>query len=224
VLRAELPPLARDGKLVELVRIVRESVRKLSIVMLPPFVFLLAHSYQFITVLFTHSYAASVDVFRIAVWELPLDTLILSAIPQVFGKTRVNMYINFAATAVLLVSSYTLIKAFSLYGAVMAGVGTQYFSSTVFLIMVLRLTQSTLPRLLPLLGLAKVMAASIVAALISRLGAELTSWGLANLIIAGLIFAAVFLIIAAFLGVFTSDDRRLARRWLGKFIPMVREA
>jgi len=224
VLRAELPPLARDGKLVELVKIVRESVRKLSIIMLPPFVFLLAHSYQFITVLFTHSYAESVGIFRIAVWELPLDTLILSAIPQVFGKTRVNMYINFAATTVLLISSYTLIKLFGFYGAVMAGVGTQYFSSTVFLIVVLRLTKSTLPRMLPLAGLGKVMLSAIVASLVSRLVGEVTSLGLANLIIDGLVFAAVFVIVAALLGVFTSDDRRLVRRWIGKFIPMVREA
>ena len=224
VLRAELPPLARDGKLVELVRIVRESVRKLSIIMLPPFVFLLAHSYQFITVLFTHSYAESVGVFRIAVWELPLDTLILSAIPQVFGQTRVNMYINFASTAVLLVASFTLIKAFGFYGAVMAGVGTQYFTVTLFFIVVLRLTKTTLPRLLPLLGLAKVMAAAIVAALVSRLGGEATPWGLVNLAIAGVIFAAVFIVIAALLGVFTSDDRRLVRRWAAKFIPILRQA
>jgi O-antigen/teichoic acid export membrane protein len=223
VLRAELPPLARDGKLVELVRIVRESVRKLSIIMLPPFVFLLAHSYQFITVLFTHTYAESVGVFRIAVWELPLDTLILSAIPQVFGKTRVNMYINFAATAVLLVSSYTLIKAFGFYGAVFAGVGTQWFSSSVFLIVVLRLTRSTLPRLLPLAQLGKVMGAAIGAALVSRLGGEMTSWGLLNLMIAGLIFAGVFLALAALLGVFTSDDRRLIRRWVAKFVPILRQ-
>jgi O-antigen/teichoic acid export membrane protein len=220
VLRAELPPLARDGKLVELVRIVRESVRKLSIIMLPPFVFLLAHSYLFITTLFTHSYAESVGIFRIAVWELPLDTLILSAIPQVFGKTRVNMYINFAATAVLLISSFTLIKAFGFYGAVIAGVGTQYVSSTLFFIVVLRLTQTTLPRMLPLVGMFKVVVASVIAALVSKLGAGFTPWGLVNLIIAGLIFVAVFVAVAALLGVFTNDDRRLMRRWVAKFLPI----
>jgi O-antigen/teichoic acid export membrane protein len=224
VLRAELPPLARDGRLEEMVRIVRESVRKLSIIMLPPFVFLLAHSYLFITTLFTHTYAESVGIFRIAVWELPLDTLILSAIPQVFGKTRMNMYINFAATAVLLVSSFTLIKAFGFYGAVIAGVGTQYFSSSLFLFVVLRLTQSTLPRLLPLVGMLKVVGAAIVAALVSKLGADLAPWGIVNLAIAGLIFVAVFVVVAALLGVFTSDDRRLLRRWLAKFLPIREQA
>jgi O-antigen/teichoic acid export membrane protein len=224
VLRAELPPLARDAKLDEMVRIVRESVRKLSIIMLPPFVFLLAHSYLFITTLFTHSYADSVGIFRIAVWELPLDTLILSAIPQVFGKTRINMYINFAATAVLLVASFTLIKAFGFYGAVIAGVGTQYVSSSLFFIVVLRLMQTTLPRLLPLVGMLKVVVASIVAALVSKLGAGITAWGLVNLVIAGLIFVAVFCVIAALLGVFTNDDRRLLRRWIAKFLPIGQHA
>lgn len=220
VLRAELPALVRDGHLPEVVRIVRESVRKLSIIMLPSFVFLLAHSYEFITVLFTNSYAESVSVFRICVWELPLDMLILSAIPQICGKTRVNMYVNIAATVFLIGSSYGLIRGIGFYGAPLAGIATQYFTVALYLIVVLRLLQTTVWRLLPFMQLLRVLAVSAVAAVVSRLLPAVSAHRLVDLIVAAAVYGAVFLAVGAVTGVFTGDDRRLARRWLAKVLPI----
>lgn len=220
VLRAELPGLVRDGHLVEVVRIVRESVRKLSIIMLPSFVFLLVHSYAFITVLFTSSYAESVNVFRIVVWELPLDMLILSVIPQICGKTQVNMYVNIAVSIFLIASSYGLIKGIGFYGAPLAGIATQYFAVALYIIVVLRLLQTTLWQLLPCPQMLRVLGASAVAAVASRLLPSMSSHRLVDLIVAGAVYGLVFLVVAAATGVFTGEDRRLARRWLAKVLPI----
>lgn len=220
VLRAELPALVRDGQLVEVVRIIRESVRKLSIIMLPSFVFLLAHSYAFITVLFTNSYARSVHVFRICVWELPLDMLILSSIPQICGKTRVNMYVNIAAMIFLIASSYGLIQGVGFYGAPLAGIATQYFTVALYLIAVLRLLRTTLWQLLPFPQILRVLAVSAGAALVSRLLPSVSSLRLVDFSLAALVYGIVFLVVAALAGVFTPDDRRLARRWLSKVLPI----
>jgi hypothetical protein len=43
-------------------------------------------------------------------------------------------------------------------------------------------------------------------------------------VIAGLIFVAVFCVVAALLGVFTNEDRRLLRRWIAKFLPIGQHA
>jgi O-antigen/teichoic acid export membrane protein len=220
VLRAEMPALVRDGHLAEVARIVRESTRKLSIIVLPSFVFLLAHSSEFITVLFTNSYERSVNVFRICVWELPLDMLILSAIPQICGKTRANMYINFAATAFLIVSSLSLVRGIGFYGAPLAGILTQYFTVALFVIVVLRLLQTTLWKLMPVPQILRVLAVSTVAALISWLPPSVSTHRLVGLIIAGFVYGAVFLLLAGPAGVITNEDRRLVRRWLGKVLPI----
>jgi O-antigen/teichoic acid export membrane protein len=220
VLRAEMPALVRDGHLAEVVRIVRESTRKLSIIVLPSFVFLLAHSHEFITVLFTNSYERSVSVFRICVWELPLDMLILSAIPQICGKTKVNMYINFAATAFLIISSLGLVRGIGFYGAPLAGILTQYFTAALFMIVVLRLLQTTPWRLIPIPEILRVLTVSAVAALASWLPAALSPYRLVDLIIEGLVYGVVFLLLAGPAGVVTSEDRRLVRRWLGKVLPI----
>lgn len=219
VLRAELPALVRDGQLPEVVRIVRESTRKLSIVILPSFLFVLVHSYEFITVLFTNSYARSVDVFRICVFEIPLDMLILSAIPQICGKTRVNMYITFAAAAFLIASSYGLIKGIGFFGAPLAGIATQYFAVTLFIIVDLRLLRTTLWRLVPFPQILRVLAAAAVAALASCLVPALSSHRLVHLTVEAIVYGVVFLVAGSLAGTFTQEDRRLARRWLGKVLP-----
>lgn len=220
VLRAEMPALVRDGQLAEVVRIVRESTRKLSLIVLPSFVFLLAHSYEFITVLFTNSYERSVNVFRICVWELPLDMLILSAIPQICGKTKVNMYINFAATAFLIVSSFGLVRGIGFYGAPLAGILTQYFTVALFVIVVLQLLQTTLWKLLPVPQILRVLAVSAVAALASWLPPAISTHRLLDLIVEGVVYGVVFLLLAGPAGVVTGEDRRLVRRWLGKVLPI----
>lgn len=220
VLRAELPAMFRDGQLVEMVRIVRESTRKLSIIMLPGFVFALAHAYEFITVLFTNSYARSVNVFRISVFEMPLDMLILSAIPQICGKTRANMQVNFASVTFLVICSYGLIKSIGFYGVPIAGILTQYFAASLFLVVVLRLLRTTLWKLLPFPQMLRALAASAVAALASCLIPALSSSSLVNLLIEALVFGIVFAGVGALAGVFTENDRRLIRRWLAKVLPI----
>jgi O-antigen/teichoic acid export membrane protein len=154
------------------------------------------------------------------VWELPLDTLILSAIPQIFGKTRANMYVNVAGTIFLLVSSFALIKPLGLYGAALAGILTQYFTVALFLIVVLRLMQTSLARLLPFPELLKVVGAASVGALVSRLIPSVSSIGLLDLVVDACVFGTVFFGVAAMIGVFTAADRQLARRWLAKVLPL----
>ncbi|RTL57976.1 MAG: hypothetical protein EKK46_01360 [Rhodocyclaceae bacterium] len=219
VLRASLPPLVRDGNLNEVVRIMREAVRKLSIIVLPSFIFLLGHAYQFITLLFTSSYAESVDVFRIYLWLVPLHMFVLSPIPQVFGKPKLNFYIVAAMTVVLLALGYTLLKTIGFYGPALASVTTQYVQSLVYLLVVMKLTRATPWQLLPLWHMARVVAAGLVGLLASGLVDHLTASGLVNLVVAGIVFSLVFFLAAAPLGIFSREDMRLIKRWVQKVLP-----
>ncbi len=220
VLRATLPALVRDGNLEEVVRILRESSRKLSIIVLPSFVFLFGHAYLFVTTLFTASYEESVPVFRIFMLTVPLDMLLLSPLPQIFGRTRIYLYVNLAQSAALIVLSYLLIKGIGFYGAAIAVVVCHFLGVILYILVALRLTQSTLTRLLPLPAMARVTAAALLGHLAAQLVNDLTSFGLMNLALAAGVFTLVFLLSAALGGVFTEDDRNLIRRWIGKVLPV----
>lgn len=223
VLRASLPPLVRDGQLTEVVRIMREGSRKLSIVVLPSFIFLYGFSQEFITLLFTTRYEESVPIFRIYLWEVPLHLLLLSPIPQIFGKTKVNLYIILCSTAMLIALSYLLLKGVGFYGPAIAAVTSQYFAVVIYIAVVLRLTKSRLLQLLPVPEMLRVILASGVALVAGHFTKTLTPSPLWNLIIAGATYSLVFLIVAALIRVFNEADIKLMRRWGGKLIPALKE-
>jgi O-antigen/teichoic acid export membrane protein len=219
VLRASLPPLIRDGRHDEVIRILRESVRKLALVMLPGFVFLYGFAPQFITTLFTRNYAESVDVFRIYTLLMPLNMFVLSPIPQVFGRTRINLAIVIASAFVMAGLSWVLLKTVGFYGPAIAVVATQYLQTALFFGAAVRLLRAPPARLLPLGALGKIALACAAALAVALLVADPTPYRLANLAFDAAAFGAAFLAAAAALGVFTAGDRQLVRRWLARVLP-----
>lgn len=218
VLRASLPPLVRDGNYEEVVRLLREAVRKLSIIVLPSFVFLFGHAEQFITLLFTLQYSESVPVFRIYLWLMPLTMFILSPVPQAFGKTRANLYINLSVMTFVIIFSYLLLKIIGFYGPAFAIVASQYLGTILFIWLVLKLTRTTLSQLLPLRHMLLVVLVSLVSLIASQLADQLSGSRFISLLLAGIIFSTVFLSLAVVTRVFNEQDRLLIRRWVATLL------
>jgi O-antigen/teichoic acid export membrane protein len=219
VLRASLPSLVRDGNYVEVVRLIRGAVRKLAIIVVPSFVFLFGYSYEFITTLFTHQYAESVVIFQIYLLLVPLHMFVLSLVPQVFGKTKLNLYIIILSTVVLLLLSYILLKALGFYGPAIAFVITQYLTTIVYLVVVIRLTHTTIAKLLPVGDVLRIVVVALICLLAARIGVPANVSGLLGLTLAGVIFTAVFFPLALITRVFTTDDRKLMQRWIARLWP-----
>lgn len=219
VLRASLPPLVRDGKLEEVAHIIRDATRRLSIIVLPSFVFLFGFAPEFINLLFTNAYDDSVPIFRISVFEVPLHMFFLSPIPQIFGQTKINLYVNLWVAATLVVLTYLLLKGIGFYGPAIAAVVSQYLGSILFLRVVLRFTNSRLTDVLPVAGLMRVLLAASAAYAVAQFFRTATSTSFLNFFIVAGIYSVIFFVIAALIKVFNKDDINLMRRWGGKLIP-----
>ena len=222
VLRTWLPGLVRDGNMDEIARLMREAVRKLSLIVLPSFVFLYGYADDLITLLFTKNYAESVVVLRIYLFLVPLHMFILSPIPQAFGKTRLNFYIVLGITTVNVTLSFSLLKLVGFYGPAISTVTCQYAQAVVFFIVAMRLTGARVSQLLPLASLLRVALTAAVA-----LGASWALSGLSTsvflkLLVAGSTYSVVFLGLAALTNTLTADDRRLILKWVGKVVPLGR--
>jgi O-antigen/teichoic acid export membrane protein len=216
VLRASLPPLVKDGNMREVARLLREAVRKLALIMVPSFVFLLGYSAEFITVLFTEQYAQSVHVFRIYLFGIPLYMLVLSLVPQVLGKTRIHLNMVVAMTIAHIALSFVLLKTIGFYGPALSGIICGYVGTAIYLRIASRLVGAPLPQMLPLPEIAKTLACAVGALGLSRLVHDITPWKLLDLAIDGAIFAIAFAGIAAAVRLFTAQDILLARRWAAK--------
>lgn len=212
VLRASLPPLIQRDDLAEVARLLREAVRKLSLIMLPSFVFLFGFAHEFVTMLFTNQYADSVHVFRIYTLGIPLFMFTLSLVPQVFGRTRINLNIVILVTAFHVVLSFALLKLVGFYGPAVSGVITSYVSTIIYLRVAMRLTKAPLNRLLPLSEIARTFVCAGLAFGLARLPGELTSSKLFNLLADAGIFSLVFFGAGFTAALFTAQDKRMALR------------
>jgi len=221
VLRASLPGLVMDGRLDEVIRIWRDSVRKLALVVIPSFVFLVMFAERFITTLFTHQYQASVHVFRIYLLLVPLHMLVLSVIPQVYGKTRLNLYVVATAVACNAVLSLALLRAIGILGPATAFVCSSYLASVLYFIVTMRLLKARATQLLPLVGIGRTLVASGLATIPALAVAALPQSGLLSLAIAGATFAAAYVLFGFLLRVFHASDIRTARSWLRRIVPAV---
>jgi O-antigen/teichoic acid export membrane protein len=216
VLRASLPPLVQRGELQEVARLLREAVRKLAIVILPSFVFLFGFAHEFLTLLFTTRYGESVHVFRIYLLAMPLFMFTLSLVPQVFGRTRINMNIVIGITAAHALLSFGLLRWVGFYGPAISSVATSWISTGIYLWMARRLTGASIARLVPVPQVAHTLAAAAAALAAAWSVGQPASHQGANFVLHAVVFSVTFFAAGGLTGLFTAQDRQLARRWAGR--------
>jgi len=223
VLRASLPALIREGRLDEVVRIWRDSVRKLALVMIPSFVFLVCFAARLITTLFTHRYEASIQVFRIYLLVLPLYMFILNATPQVFGRTRLNLYVVAANVTSNFVLCLLLLRVLGILGPATAFVVSSYLGSTLYFIVTSRLLQVAPLKLLPLAAIGRTLLAACLAIVPAAIVGFFLS-GLLSLAAGGLVFALAFLLSGYVTQAFQPSDIHTARAWFRRLAPAAPES
>ena len=222
VLRASLPSLIAANQTEEIVRIWRQAVRKLGIIVIPTFIFLLFFSRPFITTFFTEQYAASVSVFRIYLWLIPLHMFVLSTIPQVYGRTRLNLYVAIVAVSLNAGLSLVLLKTLGILGPALSMVVSQYVASTLFFLVTKKLLNAKARHLLPLPEMARTTGASLVS-LLPALGLwSLVGASVASFLCAAVVFGVAGLICGFYLRIFSTHDITLARSWVRRVIPQRR--
>jgi O-antigen/teichoic acid export membrane protein len=80
-----------EGDLAGLAELWRGSIRKLSLFMLPIFVFLMVVADDLIHVLFGANFSESADIFRIYLFLVPIQIATWGLIPMAVGRPRINV-------------------------------------------------------------------------------------------------------------------------------------
>lgn len=213
VLRATLPSLVRTGQYDEIARLIREAVRKLSIIMVPSFLFLFGFAHEFITLLFTNNYSGSVVVFRIYLLLIPLHMLILSPIPQAFGKTKINLYLAIGVTLIHVALSFILLHWIGYLGPAISSITVTYILALAYIIVGTRLLRTSPWKMIPIPQILRVTGAGTFALAATRFLMQGMSNTLVSFTASAIVFSVVFFAAAMPLRVFLEQDRALVRRW-----------
>jgi O-antigen/teichoic acid export membrane protein len=107
VLVPALSRLHAEGELSDLVRQWHAAIRKVSLVILPLFAFLLVMAGSVIAVLYGDKFGGSVRIFRAYLFVMPLRMATYGIITQAMGRTGVNL----AASVITLVANIALAVA-----------------------------------------------------------------------------------------------------------------
>jgi O-antigen/teichoic acid export membrane protein len=187
-------------------------VRKLSMLLLPAYAFLLVMGRDFITILFTTQYLAAWPIFAINLTLVPL-TIITCAYDPVMRAHAEHRYflvkLRCALLGLFVICLWFVVPRLGLLGAVTAMIGVNIVDRLVIAAKVKRILGLD-RRHLPLLkDVGKVALAALIAAGVTVATRIIWSQAgpLAAFAVCGVVFSAVYLIAILLLGVFTSEER-----------------
>ena len=213
VLRASLPALVQAGQFDEIIRIWRAAVRKLALIIVPSAIYLFVFADVFITALFTHKYQDSVTVFRVYVCLIPLHMVVVSVVPQVFGRTRLNLLAVVVATGTNVILSLALLKWLGFLGPAVAYVISSYVGSAIYFTVTKRLLKTTALELLPMGAIMRTTLASGIALVPALIVAHLLPMGLLKLACTGIAFGIACPIAGWLCGALTREDAETAMKY-----------
>jgi len=105
----------------------------MNLLLFPLFAFFLFVASDFITVLFTKQYVASIPLFRIALLSILFASINTGVILNAYAETRYQMYIGFFRLGVAMLTLYVFVKIWGVVGAVVADILVMVFFRVIIL-------------------------------------------------------------------------------------------
>ena len=214
------PELARHKELNDhqaIISLWTDVIRKLAFFFAPAFALLLVLRREFITLLFTENYAASVPIFAINLFGLLLGIAVHLHVLRLFDRLkffRLKLYL--ALIPVTLVALYAGLRAGGMIGVAVAVVSIQALDAGVTLAMIKRelgVSRRDLRRLAPLLRIAAAAAAAAMGALATRFALR-HAHTLVTFLICAAVFGLIYLITAAAVGAVSEEEKAsLSNLW-----------
>ena len=208
----------------EILVLTARVMRKLSMVFLPLYAFLIVMGREFLTALFTPQYSASWPIFAINLTMLPLSIMVLDPIMRAYAEHRNFLPKLYSVLSILLALALWLgIGRFGLVAAIATVVVVHMIGRLATAIKVAYMLDVRWEDATLLKDVGKVAIAAAVAAIITALGRILLSdlSPLPSLAVGAAIFGVAFTGGTVLLNILTVEERQYVRRWVWR--PLLRD-
>lgn len=207
-----LTELRKDGLLGEAVRLIGEWVTKLGLFFFPLYAWLIVNARDFIVLLFTDRFEASVDIFRIFLATVPLLVLELDYVARAFAETGFILRINLVRLILSAVLLATLVNPLGLAGAALATVLAIAMTKALMLVKLKTLLGVPVRRFLPWGRLGTILADSLLAgALAWAVPAAWLSTPGGRLALSALLFTVCYGVLIWNQRLLTAEEKRWVR-------------
>jgi O-antigen/teichoic acid export membrane protein len=220
VMMVRMAERLRDGQAEEALAVYRRTTRTLALVFFPVLALMLVAARDFIVLLFTDRYLASVPIFMVSSLALLSSVFQTDGMLRVYAATRSMLVLGVAKLLIIASLIGLFMTAFGLPGAVLVSLMAMLTMKAVALARMKRFLGVGLGRLVPWRSLAGIAAAAAAAALPAFIvKATLEGPLLARLALTGLAGGAAYLIIVFQSGLLDEGERLVVRGWLQRLIP-----
>lgn len=194
-----------------------DGVIKLALIFVPMTVYLIVVSEAFIVGVFTEKYRASVPIFIVSLFTLPVGMLLTDCVLRVYGETRYMLTMSIVRLPLTLIF---VVGSLALLGMIGAAVGTVLVVVIVRVAMMVRIRSllgSDLKTLLPWAALARIVAAALLASLPAIALTGLAISPKLILLISAPVYGLCYLVAGLRMEIFPQEDRELFKRYVLRF-------
>lgn len=204
----------KEGRKKEFVGLWHEATRKIALIMLPIFIFLLLYAQPFIILLFSASYSDSVVPFIIFLFLLPLRVTSYGNIIRAMGMTKPLLIGTLMTGAFTIGFNFLFIEIFGFIGPAIVSVLVTYLQTFYYLWLAKNNLSISFSRIMPWGKLIKIIGIASIAAIPAIIPLFLIKNLWLQFIAGFLIYALFYLLIGFFTQVIRKEDFKLLFRWL----------
>lgn len=223
VISVLLPEVARREAAADyqgIIQLWAAAIRKLALFFIPVYTLLFVVRHEFITVLFTHNYAAAAPIFAINLLNILLYICVPTSILRSFDELKfLRLKLSMAMIPLGAVALYVGIHSAGLVGAITAVVIVQTLDLAILVFAIarkLKMTPKDLRRFAPVLR--TIAAASIAAAATYGVRLVVTGWSaFIALAVCSTVFVTVCLTAAFFTGALNASEKLEMRGTMLRF-------
>jgi O-antigen/teichoic acid export membrane protein len=146
----------------KIIDIVRKSIEKTSIIIIPLFFLLMVVSREFITTLYSDKFSASVNIFRITLILLPFRVTNYGNILNLIGKSKIVFYITLFELILNTILSIILLNIIGIYGPAISIVCTTIIQIALLLYFISLSTKTGLLDIFPVRNIVFYISFSII--------------------------------------------------------------
>jgi O-antigen/teichoic acid export membrane protein len=201
------------GQTREVLRLMRESIRRTALVFYPVCLLSVVLADTFITFLFTDAYAASAPIFRVFLLAMVFQVANFQIIFRATGSN--SRYLNIIVLRIIvgLVLTVGLLNVFGALGAALAIVITQAVTTVLSCVLAGRELSEPWLKLVPWSDLGKTLSLSACVAVVILPITWLAVPNWAILLLGGGAFGLLYLLCAFYLKRVSDADREILTRW-----------
>jgi O-antigen/teichoic acid export membrane protein len=207
-----------DGRETQVIDLWHHTVRKLALAFFPLVGMLLVTARDFIVMLFTDNYLASVPIFMVGLTAIVFGAVPIDGLLRVYARTSVLLGINVLRLMLIVLLINWAVSSFGLVGAMFVTVLATVLGKAIGLLTAGPLLHVKIPSLLPwrtLTLIATLSVASCLPALAVSYGLQMTPF--LRALVAATVYTSAFMGMAIGFGLFSKQELAALSQLLGRF-------